>query len=382
MCKNIATNCFFCAKTIGAQAEFSVSSKSTFGFVDMALCKECHSFNMLDRFGVNSKSEHQAQFHEFLFEVDRLERGDLLNEVSGITRIITTDYPEYFGDKKSDLICECGSGRGTLLKALLEQGYRAFGCEYSAKLVEVSRTHLGLACDELFQLDAWDLPAYLVERNIKPTTLILWHVIEHIENSLKLIESLVNSCSNELTIIIQTPLPVPEYVFPEHLFFPSTETFHYLGERLNLPVKLLYVIPYTRYITCVLSNKKVSSGLIYPRESDKEGFNVVGQFIAQLNAGLNELDLVTKEQYSVISHLKHLNHTPKPQLCITNLSNDIDLIRDLLEKRLSQSQGLINILEHKLQEAMSNSRRIRLELTRAEAENEIMRYFLKQHNML
>ncbi len=288
---------------------------------DLIPCLNCHSLsNITSGVETHCTSEVQALFHESFFGIDADSKNRYINDLQDLRNLVRY-YSVYFGSKESELVCEIGSGRGSLLKALNDEGFYALGCEYSDNLVKAGRTSLELNDDIFFQLNAWDMPDYLKSKLIRPTVLVFWHVIEHIENSLALIESVKNISSDNITLIFQTPLPIPEYIYPEHLFFPSTETYHWLAERLGLTVKLMEVIPYTRFITCVLSNKPIPQGKVYPKQVEMHGFSVISQLITQLNQGLIELDLVTKNQYATITDLKsRLNPSKVSESEILNFS--------------------------------------------------------------
>jgi hypothetical protein len=340
---------------------------------DLFPCPTCHSLTTLPHNKDVSSPDAQAGFHEYIFGTDASRFNSYINDVASLRRLITNDYPIYFGDKTSELLCEVGAGRGSLLKALRDEGYSAIGCEYSQRLVSAGRAAYGLPDSVFFQINAWDLPAYLRDNSIKPSVLVMWHVIEHIQHSLELLESLVKVCADKIMLIFQTPLPVPEYVYPEHLFFPSTETYHFVAERLGLSVKLLYVIPYTRFVTCVMSNKGVPEGKIYPKQQGTPGFSVIGQLITQLDAGLQELDLVTKEQYATITQLESCL---SPNQCGSDkpltLANDLSQIANILQSAFLKKEKTI-ALSQQIQKLTNENQNLRLELLRAEAQLDLLK---------
>lgn len=355
--------CKFC------DAEIS-DANIAFNVCNMCWCPNCFAFHLPNQSVANV--ELQAAFHEHLF--CSASPDQYIDDVYSLRKVISRDYPLYFGDKNLETICEVGSGRGSLLKALRDEGYSAFGCEYSEKLVSAGRAAYGLPPSVFFQLDAWDLPAYLEANSIKPTVLVMWHVIEHIQNSLNLLESLVKVCADKITLIFQTPLPVPPHVFPEHLFFPSTETYHFIAEHLGLSIKLLYIIPYTRYVTCVMSNKDVPEGKIYPKQEGTPGFNVIWQLIEQLDAGLQELDLVTKEQYATITQLQSQllpiqGNLDEP----LKLANDLSQIKDVLQSVFVKKNEIIIALSQQIQKLTNENKSLRAELLRADAQLDLLK---------
>lgn len=361
--QQLDSGCPFCKhhNAAGFSGAFIFPSNSD---CQLIACPECCVIYPLFKASRKITDEDQALFHEALFDIEGM--GDFLQVPAQLANMVLYDYPIYFGNKESELICEVGAGRGSFIKALRDIGYTAIGCEYSEGLVKAGRSAYDLPENVFFQLNAWDLPTYLSCGNLRPTIIILWHVIEHIENSIGILESLIKSCADKITLLFQTPLPVPEYIFPEHLFFPSTETYHYIAERLGLKVKLLYVIPYTRYVTCVLSNKDVPEGKIYPKQRETPGFSVTGQLIAQLDAGLEELDQVTKEQYE---NIVRLESQVSPLFSAANkpltLASDLSKIADFLRTKSSSDNTL---LDQKMEQLAAENHGLRNELLRAEAQ--------------
>lgn len=340
---------------------------------DLLICDNCHVITTHKSIPCDIGPQGQARFHELIFGTDSTSFATYINDAKLLRRVIRLDYPDYFGNKASELIFEVGAGRGSLLKALHDEGYSAIGCEYSAKLVEAGQAAYGLPDSVLFQLDAWDLSSYLQKQSIQPTVLVFWHTIEHIEYSLALLESLIKVCADKLTLIFQTPLPVPEYVYPEHLFFPSTETYHFIANRLGLTVKLLYVIPYTRFVTCVLSNKDVPQGKIFPRQSGMSGFSILGQLIAQLDFGLQELDQVTKDQFATIVRLESEISAKQPDIeKPLTLAHELSQIADFLRTKNSGNKPSA-LLKKQMQQLLEENQNLRNELLRAEAQLELLK---------
>lgn len=364
--------CKFCGKTIDENL-LAASSINMLSHGDLLVCVNCNVFSTRPIGSNDVGPNGQAIFHESIFGTSPVAFDSYVHDAELLREVIRKDYPVYFGNKTSDLIFEVGAGRGSLLKALYDEGYTAIGCEYSAKLVEAGRAAYGLPDSILFQLNGWDLPSYLESKSIRPTIFVFWHVIEHIENCLALLESLIKVCADEVTFIFQTPLPVPDYVYAEHLFFPSTETYHFIAERLGLSVKLLYVIPYTRFITCVLSTKNLRQGEIYPKQLGAPGFSVIGQLIAQLDLGLQALDKVTKDQFASIVRLESQN---LPERLIhensLTLANDLSQIANGLREWLSGSERSA-LIQPQMQHLANENQGLRSELQEALAEIDLIK---------
>jgi hypothetical protein len=375
LCSDSNPLCGFCGETFD-EASLSVASISMLSQGDLLICKNCHVITTLKSIPSDLGPQGQARFHELIFGTAPTAFSTYINDAKLLRTVITSDYPDYFGNKASELIFEVGAGRGSLLKAFLDEGYSAIGCEYSVKLVEAGRAAYGLPDSVLFQLNAWDLFSYLQKHSIRPTVLVFWHVIEHVENSLALLESLIKVCADNITLIFQTPLPVPEYVYPEHLFFPSTETYHFIAKRLGLAVKLLYVIPYTRFVTCVLSNKDVPQGKIFPKQVGMPGFSILGQLISQLDSGLQELDQITKDQFSMIVRLESQISTKQPDIeKPLTLAQDLSQIADFLRTKTSGNDRNA-LLKQQMQQLVEENQGLRNELLRAGAQLELLKDIL------
>lgn len=339
-------------------------------------CPKCYSLTTLSDTKDFFNHDAQGIFHEAIFGTEDSFVDDYIADALSLRKLVSDDYAYYFGDKRYETICEVGAGRGSLLKALCDEGYSAFGCEYSEKLVATGKTIYGMPNSIFFQLNAWDLPSYLEANSIKPTVLVMWHVIEHIQNSFALLESLISACADNITLIFQTPLPVPKYVFPEHLFFPSTETYHFVAERLGLSIKLLNIIPYTRYVTCVMSNKDVPKGNIYPRQQGVPEYSVIGQLIEQLDAGLQELDHITKEQYANITQLQAQllpiqSILDKPLTLVKDLVQMVGILKSSFVKKENTIA-----LSQQVQQLTNENESLRLKLLRAETQLDLLKDIL------
>lgn len=346
---------------------------SSYNAIRLVVCNNCYCITAAHVGDQVPNVYDQALLHEDIFGTSHDNDHLYVEDSKNLINLITRDYPNYFGDPALEVVVDVCSGRGSLVKSLIECGYTAYGCEFSSKLVTAAKRVHGLSDSQILNINAWDLADFLAENSIKPTVLVFWHAIEHVENSLSLLSKLVSVCDEKLTLILQTPLPVPEYIFPEHLFFPSTETYHFIANQLELKVKHLHVISYNRFVTCVMSNKDIPQGVVYPREIFNPCFNVLSQLVFQLNAGLVELDKVTKDQYSIIVELEKCRSEPC-DLAESNLSlsSDLSLISDILQKRLGFVVEREN--EHgKVENLTLENQRLHDKLLRAEAQLSLLK---------
>ncbi|MGO1163801.1 methyltransferase domain-containing protein [Brucella pseudogrignonensis] len=175
----------------------------------------------------------QTSFHESWWK-DSTE--EVLDEELANLKDLVSVLKAYLGPPAEDnVVLEIGAGRGGLLKALLDSGYNAKGCEPATELVELARKFYSLAPDVLFDLTANDFIEDIVsELPVKPNSFILWHVLEHVENPLSLLEKLARLLKDDGCILLQLPLLKIDYVYPEHYYFVSHRTSKFIANSIGL----------------------------------------------------------------------------------------------------------------------------------------------------
>lgn len=205
--------------------------------IDIALCSKCQAFVPLyQNIPASNAIEQQAQFHEEWWKDSTKEELEkTLNEVYGLVE----NLHRYLGPASRDnLILEIGAGRGSLLRALLDADYPAYGCEPAQKLVELARNNYQLSTESLYEM-----PANIFLKKVVPTlpgrphAFLLWHVLEHLENPIPLMEELYSLLSDKGCLILQLPLFSQEYIYPEHYFFASHETLHFIANEIGFQVE-------------------------------------------------------------------------------------------------------------------------------------------------
>lgn len=133
-------------------------------------------------------------------------------------------------------VIELGCGRGGLLKALIDAGYDASGCEPGAAMVAQARRCYELDEHRLACMSATDFLDAVEARGQRPNVIVLWHVVEHIRSPMALIERCVRLLGADGRLILQLPMLNPPDIFPEHYFFFTTHTVRHLSRQLgNLP---------------------------------------------------------------------------------------------------------------------------------------------------
>lgn len=175
--------------------------------------------------------DQQVAFHEALWSDCTAEsmaalRGDL-------KRMVELMRTQFGAPAAEDLLVEIGSGRGGLLRALLDHGYRALGCEPSAQLVQLARTYFDLDESVLRHESGHALLDRLEAEGARPRVIIVWHVLEHLVDPLQLLSRCARLMREDGGLILQLPLLHSAYVFPEHYFFVTPDTVPVLAERLG-----------------------------------------------------------------------------------------------------------------------------------------------------
>lgn len=205
--------------------------------VELAKCEDCQCFIPQYEFESTTNAiNQQTSFHEDWWKNSSPEElnktlEDLTTVVEGFQSCLGEPDPE-------NIVIEIGSGRGSLLRALLDMGYHAFGCEPANGLVKLARAQYSLSPDSLHQMPASEFLAEVIPTlPAAPKTIFLWHVLEHLEQPMPLLHKLQETLSFGGRLILQLPLLSQEYVYPEHYFFVTHNTFEYLSSALNLEIE-------------------------------------------------------------------------------------------------------------------------------------------------
>jgi hypothetical protein len=125
-----------------------------------------------------------------------------------------------------------------------------------------------------------------------------------------------------------------------------------------------------------MSNKDVPEGNIYPRQQGAPGFSVIGQLIEQLDAGLQELDHVTKEQHATITQLQ-LRLLPiqanlvKPLTLVNDLAQIVEILQSSFVKKENTSA-----LTQQVQKLTNENQDLQLKLLRVETQLDLLKDIL------
>ncbi len=205
---------------------------------DVALlhCEHCDAIQPLysdlhvDAEDTNSETKWQSQYHESLWTLNATESvEDVVTDLRSMVSALADTLGPPSADRR---ILELGAGRGALVRALLDLGYHAKGCEPSAGLVTQARTTLRLTENELAQQDAMSFLESEKSLGTPVHCIFIWHVLEHLEDPVQTLKCAYDRLTPGGCILAQVPLLTPEYIFPAHLFFLSSGTFRWVASQL------------------------------------------------------------------------------------------------------------------------------------------------------
>lgn len=244
------TFCGLCGSAETIQTGYMPDNKGYTKFI--VTCSEC--FSLTPEYGLGSEKHSlvaQISYHEELWRepnpVDlQMELHLLKSLVSDLKPLIGAPTPE-------NLILEVGAGRGGLLKALLELGYSAKGFEPAKKLVSIAKKYYKLTNKQIFHAELSEY-LLLINADTKYQSVILWHVFEHLEDPLKALKHISKIVAPGGSIIIQVPLLLETYIFPEHQFFMSHRSFSYVANTLGFSLTHLFYDEQNLYATAAFTN--------------------------------------------------------------------------------------------------------------------------------
>ena len=241
----------------------------------MLRCSDCHCY-LPDYFTHWEKSPlltSQLELHEALWgqetEKTYLQGRDDLRE-------LVQYLLQPLADQSVVRVLELGSGRGWLSAAFKHWGCEVVAVEPSKILAEKASLIFSMET-EFVNLSARD---YLLQCKEEFDLIVMWHVLEHIDNPLEIISMARNRLSTDGAIAIQTPLPLKDYVFPEHLFFPAPQTYRFLADRLKLPIYSFDFDVRNAYLGCLFGG----TGDLSPEVDTLDAAFLVNGYFEALNS--------------------------------------------------------------------------------------------------
>lgn len=310
-----------------------------------------------------SETAWQGSYHESLWTAMSTESVD---DVVADLQSMVKAFSETLGPPDSaKWILEVGSGRGALIRALLNEGYSVQGCEPASGLIQQARAALSLTEENLKHQDALTFldNAKLLKEPI--TTIFIWHVLEHLEQPLKVIKDAYSLLAEGASILAQVPMLTPDYIFPAHLYFPSSATFDWLADQLDHAHCETWHDNTNLYLTAKITKGRASDNLvrtksesyaIFTEALDAQYANKVeqGEQIALLQKRSDALDILKSRTEPSVGRN---NYTPEPSHALSKIS-DLDEVIHMMEQK-------INNLMKSLSEAISTAGTHATQLTEA-----------------
>jgi len=260
--------------------------------VKFAVCDCCQSFipEYVSVFTSEADAiSQQVKFHEEWWTESSREE---LDEVLGNVKDLVGDLGLYLGPTAPEnLVLELGSGRGSLLRALLDKGYSAYACEPAPKLVALARKYYGLTEENLFEVPG----DYFLDHVVpvlpgRVHAFVLWHVLEHLENPMRLLHKLYGMLNDGGCLILQLPMFCKQYIYPEHYFFPSNATFEYIAKDVGFKIEAVDYDLNNFFVT-VCFRKSIST--VFRKKNE---FDVKVNYMSPLSQAIFFRDQVVHER--------------------------------------------------------------------------------------
>jgi 2-polyprenyl-3-methyl-5-hydroxy-6-metoxy-1,4-benzoquinol methylase len=256
------------------------------------LCNNCAGvFAEFGGGGAESDLQQQLTLHEALWLRTPIEEMRFLS--SEMLRTVDLFRPILGQPGSEDVICELGSGRGNLTAALAQRGYSVRSCDPSDALNQMAKASYGLTDRQICCSEAEPFLRELKNENLTIRAIILWHVIEHVENPVGLIKLCVDAIVTDGVILLQAPMPAPPYIYPEHRFFVTRSWVHRVGQMCGLKPFFCDISPLEQFIAFGWCRPEI--GLALDGFSKPvEPIDPVGGWIADLTMALLKQQSIKK----------------------------------------------------------------------------------------
>jgi SAM-dependent methyltransferase len=241
-------------------------------------------------------------------------------------------------EKSSTKILEVGSGLGYLTYSLNIDGYKATGLDISQTAVTQANNFFGnyYICDDLFK--------YAVVHSSEYDLVIFTEVIEHIDEPLPFIESILKMIKPGGHAIITTP---NKSIFPKdivwktenppiHWWWFSEESIKFIAEKYNVKLDLIDFSPFYKknYTSIDLAKYRVkppqkatlsSSGAVLAY-NDRQNY-----LLKLLRSFLSTLPWIKAVLASVKNYLQKVKEASNPDIVICNERGNV--LCAILEKK-------------------------------------------------
>jgi SAM-dependent methyltransferase len=230
------------------------------GLQNIYECVVCHALSPKYTESRELDTGDQIAFHECLWE--KTDKKIIQKELDEIGTVVEQLRPFIGRSVRGSPILDVGAGRGTLLKALRDHGYNAYGIEPAAALVAMAREYHDLDSNILRNID---INEFLLHNDsgLKYSTIILWHVLEHLDCPIAVLKHLSQLLESEGCIVIQLPLLNSTYIFPEHYYFPSHDSLRYIADTVGFSLQNVFYDEENMYVTAVFANSFEKSNISF-----------------------------------------------------------------------------------------------------------------------
>jgi SAM-dependent methyltransferase len=208
-------------------------------WAEMYLCPICYSLTP-DYGTVLSKEQADADMIASFPTQDWVKNRDAL---MGLVKF-------YEGEiNRNELVGEVGGGPGCLASALINSGYDYIGSE-PTPLCERAKKVFGIPDNRYMQTDYNGF--FMMTEGQKFGTIFMWHVLEHVQDPMELLTKTYDSLLPGGKIIAEIPLPIPAYIFPDHLSFFSKPTLLYIKSTIGFSEHITREVKDWNYMSFIM----------------------------------------------------------------------------------------------------------------------------------
>lgn len=212
-------------------------------------CINCKSLNI-----ENSHKNQGTQVAHHESSWNNLNKKDYLDLKNGMLDLLN-HYSRFIN--KNGLALDVGFGRGNLVAACKEQFNSVMGCEPSKLLFNKAIINYDLNENEIYCENSDSFYLRCLKNEKKASAIFFWHTLEHIQNSLKVLDAYCkNLLCDDGVIFIQLPGLSRQNVFLEHNFLATAELFQYIECTLNVKLIDFSIETKTRFYTGIFSKSQ------------------------------------------------------------------------------------------------------------------------------
>lgn len=315
-------------------------------------CQQCHCMGLVDLKNINYDSSEILNKQIKIHDLDwKDENKSSLNKYLNDLNSLQPFLKGFFNNGQLTRICEVGSGRGGLIRSLLDSGYcNVIGCEPSEFLYNLAIKHYGID-DNLFHCTSDEL--FRARVKDKFDCIIYWHALEHIPKALDELKNAATMLDVDGCILIQIPMLFERWIYSEHLHFINENTLRYVESQTNLVVKHLSVDYSHMFMTIAFSLRNSGSKSILKNELYIEG-NTIDIIVQHYNRAIVELidDRYKLNEFikdKVLSECAYEKLVDDKIKTIAYLEESISSKESEIKKLVRDSEILSNLLNEKLE---------------------------------